>query len=264
MNSAKNEVDHREEHPQADFAPARGLRIGPASRPSQVPCASHDLVVSRRAASHQTTMPASSATVATTRFTRGVRGRVRRSCRRRAAGSAARSPPCGPARRSRRPSGRRPAAPVPSCRACGGVSGVCHSSVVARQGLPPAGLPCFRLQTRLNRKMSCAAATTSAAMRDGGVHRLRRIRDEVRVAHREVAARHAEDAEVVHRQEDRVRAEERDPEVQLAERLVRHAAGDLRVPVVDRAATRPGPATRPSPCGSARRRSRCPTAARPP
>ena len=50
-----------------------------------------------------------------------------------------------------------------------------------------------------------------------------------------VAARHAEQSEVVHREEDRVGADEGDPEVQLAHAVVEHAAGDLRVPVIDAA-----------------------------
>src|SRR5713226_343049 len=46
----------------------------------------------------------------------------------------------------------------------GGVSGVCHSSVVALQGLLPAGLPLNRLQIRLNRNTIWAKPTVNAAM----------------------------------------------------------------------------------------------------
>ncbi|MNN96082.1 hypothetical protein D3C81_2150100 [compost metagenome] len=46
----------------------------------------------------------------------------------------------------------------------GGVSGVCHSRLVACHGLPPAGLPWDRLQNRLNRNSSCDTPTISAAM----------------------------------------------------------------------------------------------------
>jgi hypothetical protein len=53
-------------------------------------------------------------------------------------------------------------APQLPCR--GGVSGVNHSSVVARHGLGPACLPFFRLQIRLNRNRSCTAATKNAAV----------------------------------------------------------------------------------------------------
>src|SRR3712207_7691876 len=41
-------------------------------------------------------------------------------------------------------------------------------------------------------------------------------------------------AQVVDREEDRVGPEERDPEMELAHRVVQHPAGDLRVPLVDR------------------------------
>ncbi|MNT46759.1 hypothetical protein D3C72_1834280 [compost metagenome] len=37
----------------------------------------------------------------------------------------------------------------------------------------------------------------------------------------------------MHREEDEVSADEGDPEVKLAHRLVEHPAGDLRIPVVD-------------------------------
>ena len=168
-----------------------------------------------------------------------------------------------PARCNRRPSDRRPAAPCPSCRAPAGFRGVCHSSVVARQGLPPACLPLNRLQIRLNRNTIWAAPTIKAAMvmktfsvvADGGTKAISPMLV--------VAARHAHQAQIVHREEDRVGPEERDPEVELAERLVQHAPGDLRIPMVDRAETRRGSARRPSPCGNARRRTWCPRAARP-
>jgi len=64
---------------------------------------------------------------------------------------------------SRRPSGKRPEA-SPQLPCLGGVSGVCHSSVVARQGLPPAGLPLNNDQTRLNKNTNCTTATTKAEM----------------------------------------------------------------------------------------------------
>ena len=47
------------------------------------------------------------------------------------------------------------------------------------------------------------------------------------------AARHPLQADVVHREERQVEADERQPEVQLAEPLVVHPAGHLREPVVD-------------------------------
>ena len=47
------------------------------------------------------------------------------------------------------------------------------------------------------------------------------------------AARHPLDPEPVHREEGQVEADERQPEVQLAERLVVHPAGHLREPEVD-------------------------------
>src|SRR3546814_7878387 len=62
---------------------------------------------------------------------------------------------------------------------------------------------------------------------------MRRGRDEARLAQLEIAARDAQDAEIAHRQEDGVDAEESDPEMELAERLVPHPPGDLRIPVVD-------------------------------
>ena len=51
---------------------------------------------------------------------------------------------------------------MPQLPCPGGVSGVCHSSVVALQGLPPAGLPLKRLQARLNRKTIWAKPTVNA------------------------------------------------------------------------------------------------------
>ena len=53
------------------------------------------------------------------------------------------------------------------------------------------------------------------------------------LAELEIAARHADETDVVHREEDRVGADEGDPEVEPAHGLVEHPAGDLRVPVVD-------------------------------
>ena len=47
------------------------------------------------------------------------------------------------------------------------------------------------------------------------------------------AARHAHQAEEVHREEGDVEADEHEPEVQLAEALVHQPPGDLREPVVD-------------------------------
>src|SRR3546814_1536095 len=41
-------------------------------------------------------------------------------------------------------------------------------------------------------------------------------------------------AQIVHGEENRIGAEERDPEVKLAQRIVQHSPGDLGVPVVDR------------------------------
>ncbi|MNC92791.1 hypothetical protein D3C83_92900 [compost metagenome] len=46
----------------------------------------------------------------------------------------------------------------------GGVVAVCHSRVVAFQGLFPAGLPCFRLQIMLMKNRICTTATIRAEM----------------------------------------------------------------------------------------------------
>src|SRR3984893_14315654 len=75
------------------------------------------------------------------------------------AGFAARNPPWRPARCNQRPRDRLQAIPCP-----GGVSGVCHASVLALQGLLPAGLPLDRLQIRLNRTTIWAKPTTNAAV----------------------------------------------------------------------------------------------------
>src|SRR6516225_6847792 len=60
-----------------------------------------------------------------------------------------------------------------------------------------------------------------------------RLRNESRFAELEIPTRHTQQAQIVHGKVDRVGPEERDPEVKLAERLVQHSPGDLRVPMVD-------------------------------
>ena len=89
------------------------------------------------------------------------------------------------------------------------------------------------LQTRLNRNTSWAKPTTSAATLMKALSPSTGVRDEGRLAELDVATRHADETDVVHREEDRVGAEEGDPEVEPAHGLVEHPAGDLRVPVVD-------------------------------
>jgi len=69
---------------------------------------------------------------------------------------------------------------------------------------------------------------------DADVHVGDRVHHEFGVAVGKVAAGHAKEAQVVHRQVDRIRAEERQPEVQATHRVVQHPAGYLRIPVIDR------------------------------
>ena len=70
--------------------------------------------------------------------------------------------------------------------------------------------------------------------RDPFVQRMRRLGNEVGAGDGIVTARHAQDAQIVHRIVNRIRSEEREPEVKLAQRVVQHAPGNLGVPVVDR------------------------------
>src|ERR1051325_9034212 len=70
------------------------------------------------------------------------------------------------------------------------------------------------------------------AHRDEHVDRLQVVQEGV--LHRVVDAPHVPaDAEDVHRKEGAVEGDERRPEMDLAERLVHHAAEHLRKPVVD-------------------------------
>lgn len=62
-----------------------------------------------------------------------------------------------------------------------------------------------------------------------------RLRNELIAVEVVIAARHAEDAKVVHGEEDGMGADEGDPEMQLAQHIVQHAASDLRIPVIDAA-----------------------------
>ena len=67
------------------------------------------------------------------------------------------------------------------------------------------------------------------------------------------AARHPLDADEVHREEREVEADERQPEVQLAEALVVHAPGHLREPVVHPGEDREHASRRRARSGCARR-----------
>src|SRR5713101_9137400 len=69
---------------------------------------------------------------------------------------------------------------------------------------------------------------------DEDIQRRGRLRNESHIAHLEIPARHTQQAYIVHGEVNRIGPEERDPEVKLAEHLVQHSPGDLRVPVVDR------------------------------
>src|SRR5438034_10539581 len=69
---------------------------------------------------------------------------------------------------------------------------------------------------------------------DEAIQRRGRLRNESHIAHLEIPARHTQQAYIVHGEVNRIGPEERDPEVKLAEHLVQHSPGDLRVPVVDR------------------------------
>ena len=106
---------------------------------------------------------------------------------------------------------------------------------MARHGLPPASLAVADAPDQVEQEHHLGEADDQRHDADEGVEVVRRLRDERHVAELVVAARHADQAEIVHREEDQVGAEEGDPEVELAQRLVEHAAGDLRIPVIDRA-----------------------------
>ena len=114
----------------------------------------------------------------------------------------------------------------------GGGEAVAHSSVVARHGLS-AGWPRRALQWRFHRNTSwnrprataaqvmCAFQVSdgwASALLDAGV-----VQPPV----------HAHQPHQEHRQEDRVHAHERAPEVQQAEPFVQAPAGHLRKPVID-------------------------------
>ena len=113
---------------------------------------------------------------------------------------------------------------------CGGGEGIVHSSDVASHGFTGAGGPFNRLYTRLNRKSSCTAPVKSAAIGDELVQRERALH--VVVGERRVAAHVAGEAEIVHRHEDAVDADEGQEEVPLPDRLVHHLAVHLREPEV--------------------------------
>ena len=69
--------------------------------------------------------------------------------------------------------------------------------------------------------------------RDEGVQHMGRFRNERDLIIVVIAPRHAQKAQIMHREIDQIGSDERDPEMQLAQRNVPHPAGDLGIPVVD-------------------------------
>ncbi len=69
---------------------------------------------------------------------------------------------------------------------------------------------------------------------DEGVERMHGVGNECRLAEFRVASRHTDQPDIVHGEEDQIGADEGDPEMELAHRLVEHPPGDFRVPVIDR------------------------------
>jgi hypothetical protein len=67
-----------------------------------------------------------------------------------------------------------------------------------------------------------------------GVERMHGVGNECRLAEFRVTPGHTDQPDIVHGEEDQVGADEGDPEMELAHRLVEHPPGDFRVPVVDR------------------------------
>ena len=134
---------------------------------------------------------------------------------------------------------------------CGGGDEVVHSSVVACHGFAVVRAPRASVSTRFTMKNSCAAPRPD------------REPPLPRVEHRDPRAVRIRAAAVVepavdagealdeHRHEHAVHADERSPEVQLAEPLVQHPSGDFRKPVVDarQTARRACPARRRSESG---------------
>ena len=70
-----------------------------------------------------------------------------------------------------------------------------------------------RLQIRLNRKTSLGEADDQRDDADERVQRVRRRRNKRRVAPLEIAARHAQETEIMHREKDRVGTDKRDPKM---------------------------------------------------
>src|SRR6202040_682169 len=69
--------------------------------------------------------------------------------------------------------------------------------------------------------------------RDEDVQRRRRWWDEGGLTQLVIAARYTQKTQVMHREKDRVGAQERDPEVNPAHGIVEHSAGNLGIPMVD-------------------------------
>ena len=159
---------------------------------------------------------------------RGSDGRSRHAC----TSSASRASFCGAMTACRAPGTPYSYGPPTTCGISsklkmGGGEETCHSSVSARHGI--------RLRDRAARPARHDVVDEHDE-RDAEHERGDRD-DEVHVAERLCvvghATRHPSQTDVVHREERRVEAHERHPEVDLPEPLVVHPAGHLREPVVD-------------------------------
>ena len=192
MSSANSDADDGQEHPQADLRRRQRRRARAGSSPA-------------RLASSQGLRRQASGATATSRRCRQITARkTRMTLMRRSRVGAGGAGGCvlrdevlrrRRARCSRRPSDRRPAGPCPNCRAPAASRGVCHSSVVARQGLPPAGRPAGQAPDQVEQEDHLRGADDAAprcVMNAFSV--VRRVRDERRVAELVVAARHADEA----------------------------------------------------------------------
>ena len=111
----------------------------------------------------------------------------------------------------------------------GGGEDSVHSSVVAPG---PHGLSGRLLLAQIERVEQPVEEDQRAEAGDVGADRRDVVPARERVRIVDIAARHAGEAEEVLREEHQVDADERHPEVQLADGLVVHVAGDLREPVV--------------------------------
>ena len=136
----------------------------------------------------------------------------------------------------------------------GGGEGSVHSSVVAPA---PHGLFAGDAACSAERVEHAVEEDQRAEAGDVGADRGDEVPAGEGVRIVDVAARHAGEAEEVLREEDQVDADERHPEVQLAERLVVHVAGHLREPVVPAGEDARTPRRATARSGSARPRSRC-------